>query len=348
MIPSYFIFIDQFPLNINGKIDLKKLPVLNKFDKEDDKPPRNLTEHLLVSLIKKFLKINEIGIFDNFFDLGANSLLAITLSSEIKKHFNRSISILDIFKYPTIVELAKRIHTQNIENDSIHKIHSGTTSSPLLFLMHASDGLTFAYSHLASCNFEFSIYSLKNPRFGQDASPFSSLEEMAHYYMNQIRDVQPHGPYYLGGWSFGGCLAYEIAAQLEEAGEAIEHVFLIDSMIGSAISSPMDQTAVDGILENYGIKIHSEENKLFSKEMTNNHLLLTDYQPKSRAFKMTLMKAAHSTSHFPSMDPYNGWNDFAKNLKCVELSTNHYEVFSERKSLEIIEKNLKQNIRPLA
>ncbi|WP_075883111.1 non-ribosomal peptide synthetase [Candidatus Protochlamydia sp. W-9] len=346
MIPSYFIFIDNFPLNINGKIDHKKLPVPNsRVDKEDDTPPRNHTEHLLLSLIRKLLKVNKVGIFDNFFDLGANSLLAITLSSEIKKHFNRSISIIDVFKYPTIVELAKSIHIQNVENNSIHKIHSGSSSSPILFLMHASDGLTFAYSHLASCDFEFSIYSLKNPRFGQGGSQFFTLEEMAHYYMNQIRKVQPHGPYYLGGWSFGGCLAFEIAAQLENLNETIEHVFLIDSFVDSAVSDSIDQSTIDEILENYGIKIGSTENKLFSDEMINNHFLLTKYQPKFREFNVTLLKAVYSTSHFPSIDPYNGWRHLVKNLNWVELPACHYDVFSVKKSLEIIVKNLTQIIK---
>jgi amino acid adenylation domain-containing protein len=238
MIPSAFVVLSSLPLTLNGKVDesaLKKLTISNL-----DRPfiaPRTSTEITLARLWAKVLKLEQVGIKDSFFELGGDSLLAIGLLEQVNQQFEQ-MPLSDLFTAPTIEQFALLIENHR----DPHSPDSSLAWSPLVPLQPAGDkppffcvhpvfGVVLPYYELA-CHLgtDQPFYALQP--YGLDGlhSPLTSIEEMADRYVTALRTVQPQGPYQLGGWSFGGLVAYEMAQQLHRAGEQVSLLAILDTL----------------------------------------------------------------------------------------------------------------------
>ncbi|MBE9185299.1 amino acid adenylation domain-containing protein [Microcoleus sp. LEGE 07076] len=244
MIPNAFVAIDFLPLTPNGKIDRLRLPApgnltSNSIDKSCI-APRTPTESTLAQIWATILNTEPVGIDDNFFDLGGDSLLAIRLINEINQQFERELPLSALFLNPTIEGLADSLSsgTKSLEWSPLVAIKPGGKKPPF-FCVHPIFGVIFPYCELAfKLGENQPFYGLQPKGIDGESSPLTRIEDMAADYIAALRTVQPKGPYFLGGWSFGGLVAFEMAQQLLAAGDEVALLAVLDTLAPVAANKP--------------------------------------------------------------------------------------------------------------
>ena len=236
MLPSAFVMLDSFPLTLNGKIDRHALPAPGHARHDSHGAyvaPRDHMELRLVRLWEEILNIRPVGTTDNFFELGGHSFLILRLIGQIKKRFGQDVSLTTFFREATVQQLAARLRgpVEAASPSPLVVVRAAGSRSPF-FCIHEVTGSVLRYMKLAHhLGPDQPFYALQTPRFENGREPYRDIEEMASEYLKAVREVQPEGPYHLGGWSFGGTVAFEMARQLEEAGDAVGLLAMIDAAV---------------------------------------------------------------------------------------------------------------------
>ena len=234
MIPSAFVAMEKLPLTPNNKVDRKALPIPTQqvLTKKDFIQPRDTTEQILARIWERILRIKRVGLGDNFFELGGHSLLAVRVIVEIEKLTNIHLPLATLLQAPTIAELAEVLRKEHWKPSWSTLVPLRTTGTkPPLFLMHAHGGNVLEYHALANFLGEDQpVYALQARGLDGHIPENLTLESMAAAYIAELRNFQPEGPYFLGGFCFGGLLALEVAQQLTAAGQKVALVTLIQSM----------------------------------------------------------------------------------------------------------------------
>ncbi|MBW4681349.1 MAG: amino acid adenylation domain-containing protein [Microcoleus vaginatus WJT46-NPBG5] len=235
MVPSEFVILDSLPTTPSGKVDRRALPAPHTLTRLQRQKtfisPRNPTESALVKIWAEVLNLERVSVSDSFFDLGGDSLLAIRLMEQIQKQFARELPLSSLFLSPTIESLANTLFAEkkSIKWSPLVPIQPKGSNSPF-FCVHPIFGVVFPYYELAYYLGEDQpFYGLQPLGIDGEQSPLTRIEEMAAYYIKALRAVQPNGPYFLGGWSFGGLVAFEMAQQLQKAGEEVGLLALLDT-----------------------------------------------------------------------------------------------------------------------
>jgi amino acid adenylation domain-containing protein len=253
MVPARFITIDEMPLTGNGKIDHKALPALTEADRDRSQaivPPRDDAERQLVRMWEQILGVQQVGIRDNFFDLGGHSVLAVSLMAEMEQVFGRSLPIGTLFRHPTIEQLAETLSCAEPAREwsPLVPIKPDGSATPF-FCVAGGGGNVLYFRELANC------FPVQRPFYGLQAvgldgyrEPLTTVEAIAAENVRAIRRVQPYGPYLLGGHCFGGWVAFEMAQLLLRQGHEVALVALLDSPAPrpETFSSPpasMDESA---------------------------------------------------------------------------------------------------------
>jgi len=242
MMPAGFIELESFPLTPNGKVDRQALLALDQSPiiERAIVPPTTHTEVQLVQIWEEVLGIQGISITDNFFEVGGHSLLVARLADQISQAFGIHLPLSILLQAPTIAQLAE-VATQPLQVESLVVLRSGG-SKPPLFLIHDGDGETLLYRTLAQqIDPAHPVYGIQPRSSADQAILHTRIEDMASDYVGQIRCVQPHGPYYLGGLCAGGVLAYEVACQLQQQGETVAMVALLDAVFPGLDRSQWEQ-----------------------------------------------------------------------------------------------------------
>lgn len=243
MIPSAFVMLDALPLSPNGKIDSRALPAPMALAAviSIDGAAQTATETALAVIWAELLGVLQVGRRDNFFDLGGHSLLATRLIYRVQEMFAVSLSIHQLFSGPTVAEVAAAIERMRRADHAGPGMLTGARPSALvplqlegdqrpLFLAPPVMGVVFPYYELARLlGRDQPVYGLQAVGVAGEAAPLDSVEALAAHYLNLMREVQPEGPYLLGGWSFGAHIAYEMAQQLQRAGDSVGLLTLIDT-----------------------------------------------------------------------------------------------------------------------
>jgi thioesterase domain-containing protein/acyl carrier protein len=226
--------LDVLPLTANGKVNRKRFPPPDQNRPELEASyaaPRTSTEERLAEIWSKLLGLNQVGIRDNFFDLGGHSLLAVRLFAEIEKAFKKRPPLSSLFEDGTIEHLAKLVD-QKIpfgKQSCLVPIQPHGNKVPF-FCVHEFFGDVLCYLNLAHhLGPDQPFYAIEAQGLDGVEEPFTDIKTMAAYYIQQIRAVQPRGPYSLGGLCFGGIVAFEMAQQLTANGESVSMVALLDS-----------------------------------------------------------------------------------------------------------------------
>jgi len=228
-------------LSPNEEMDHSTLPVFDQARLELERAytsgsteyvaPRDSVELQLTNLWEKVLDIQPIGVKDNFFDLGGQSLLALHLFMQIEKIFDKNLPLSTLFQATTIEQQASILQQSEWSPpwDSLVAIQS-SGSKPPLFCVHAIDGNVLVFQNLArQLEPNQPVYGLQAKGLDGKQSPHTRFEEMAADYIKEIRTVQPEGPYLLAGYSAGGVVAFEMAQQLHAQGQKVALLALIDS-----------------------------------------------------------------------------------------------------------------------
>jgi phthiocerol/phenolphthiocerol synthesis type-I polyketide synthase E len=193
-------------------------------------PPQTATETALAKLWEYLLGVTGIGIHDDFFELGGHSLLAVTLMSEIGKQFGTQLPLAALIQAPTIHRFAPLVQVRQTEPpwSSLVPLNQEGAGPPL-FLMHSHGGNVLEYYPLAHrLGKSRKVYALQARGLDGSLPCNLTIEKMASYYLKEITATQPAGPYYLGGYCLGGCLAIEAARQLRAQKEEVSLVTLIN------------------------------------------------------------------------------------------------------------------------
>ena len=236
MIPAFFVVLEAFPLLPNGKINRQSLPEPDRFNIQGKgyMHPRNSLELALSQVWEKILNISPISVFDDFFDIGGDSLLAIRLITDINQQFGIKIPLNSLFQNGTIEQMAcilRRDTQASHQNSPRVALQTHGTSAPI-FCVHAAGGIVFRYLQIAkmmSSHYDHPFYGLQAKGIEPGETPYASIEVMAQHYVQAIREIKPQGPYLLAGWSMGGTVAFEMARLLEGMDETVSGVIMIDA-----------------------------------------------------------------------------------------------------------------------
>ena len=227
MIPAELAILETMPLSPNGKVDREAVKRL--FDARADaprsaEPPAGDLERRLAAIWEELLDVRGVGRGDGFFDLGGHSLLTVQLLARIERDLGRRLPLAALFRGATLASLAAEIRSAPAARVAppLVPLREGGEGRPF-FWFHALDGRTLCYGPLSGRLSGRPLYGLET----EDAG--ASLEALAARYAEALAAAQPRGPYLLGGWSFGGIVAWETARRLEERGKEVALLVLIDS-----------------------------------------------------------------------------------------------------------------------
>ncbi len=229
MIPSRFIRLTELPKNTAGKIDRQRLRDIDPESNPSPRsivPPRDALERQLLAIWKQLLGRDDVGVTDNFFEIGGHSLIAINLIHTLQQTLDCDLPLGSILEAPTVAQQARLIDTGSATSPLVC-LQKGAADKTPLFLIHPTGGNVVCYAGLAQeLESEQPVYALQDNGTGIGLS----LPALAARYIEELRRIQPRGPYQLGGWSFGGVLAYEIAQQLQRKhNQPIALVAMFDS-----------------------------------------------------------------------------------------------------------------------
>jgi amino acid adenylation domain-containing protein len=232
MVPAEFIELRSLPLNANGKVDRQALAshASEALAPVAPAPHRSELEGELTAMWEALLEKSPIGLDDDFFQLGGHSLLAARLFAQIERRLAKQLPLASIIQAPTIRTLAAIIRDDHwvAPWSSLVQLSEGGPNPPL-FLIHAIGGNILSYKQLAVRLKDRSVYGLQAQGLDGKSPAASSVESMAAHYIRAMRTVQPEGPYFLGGFSAGGMVAFEMARQLRNSGCPAGFLAIVDS-----------------------------------------------------------------------------------------------------------------------
>ncbi|QCQ92199.1 non-ribosomal peptide synthetase [Rhodococcus sp. SGAir0479] len=243
MVPSVFVRLDALPLNVNGKIDRRALPAPT-FEAAEFRSPETEAERLVADVFADLLGAPQVGLDDDFFELGGNSLSAVRAAARLRGELGADVPLAWFFESSTVGDLAGRIAAADAaggskEFDVLLPLREGGAEPPL-FCVHPITGPAWSFAGLAAAlDGTRPVYGLQSPALAGDRELPGSIEDWAARYVDEIRRVRPHGPYHLLGWSMGGVIAHAMAVQLTAAGEEVASLTMLDSHAATDASGPV-------------------------------------------------------------------------------------------------------------
>lgn len=282
MVPGVFVFVDAMPLTPNNKVNRRALPapnVDNISQESGNIAPRTPIERQLSQIWSEVLNVDAVGVRDNFFVLGGHSLLALRLMARIEEQLGIHLPLATLFAEPTIEGQANLLSEQrDLRSDSPLVPIQIAGELPPLFFVHPIGGNVLCYAELARyLGDKRPFYGLQSVGLSGEKEPLTKIEDMADIYIEALQEIQPHGPYYLGGWSMGGIVAWEMAQQLQQLGQEVALLALIDSHVPDASSSsePVDEASLANFLAR-------DLSGLFGTELPVSPVDLEQLQPEEQ------------------------------------------------------------------
>ena len=255
MVPKSLIFLNDWPLTPNGKVNRKALLNIPRSQLSSNQfiAPRTNLEKDLATLWQEVLGVGDIGIHDNFFDSGGDSLKAVRLVARLEMRFEVKVPVASLFGAQTISQLAHIIHNEIHDWSPIVPIQPQGHKTPI-FAVHALGAMVLSYEPLSrALGKNQPFYGIQAYGFEEGQTPYTDLHEMVSFYTQAIIEQQPEGPYQLMGHSFGGIIAVEIARKLQHLGKDVTYLAMLDTHM------PIRYQAIS--LDDAGIlKIFAEHN----------------------------------------------------------------------------------------
>ncbi|MCD4650195.1 MAG: hypothetical protein K8S56_00180, partial [Candidatus Cloacimonetes bacterium] len=370
MIPNVYISLPEFPFTASGKIDRKALPQPDLQEitvKGQYIPPQTPDQELLCNIIARVLKVERVGIKDNFFDLGGNSILSMKVINVLSEA-GLMLRINELFRHEDIEMLAGFLRQKSLESNtfgsfSLVELKKGDPNRAPLFLIHPLPGDLLGYVHLVrELAPEQPVYGFQALGLLDKEQRHTSIYDMADYYISLIRDYGFKPPFSLGGWCFGGSVAVEMARRLRWKGYEIPHIFLFDTWafgpcparkiqfmlrrIKMLLSLPKNEL-IDWFskkLENRnGNKELFDEDNIFqdrgifanrSEVRATNLNAVMNYTNRPYKGEITLFSATHPPDGIIP-DPWMSWPVFSNKITRFQIEANHDTILKEKQAVKI-------------
>jgi amino acid adenylation domain-containing protein len=232
MIPTHFVTLKEFPLTANGKIDKKKFPKLEDTVLADEEISEYSSEEerIVGEIWCELLGLKNIRKTDDFFEIGGHSLIAIQFIVRLEEKTKIALAMSALFEYPTIEKIAMLLKQEDKSQKwkSLVEIKSSGNKPPL-YLVHGLNGGVMIFSHLSeNLDKDQPVNGLQALGFDGNDEPLESIEEMASFYISEILEQNPDGPYKIAGFSSGGLIAFEMAKQLKNLGKTVDKLVVFD------------------------------------------------------------------------------------------------------------------------
>lgn len=338
MVPTAYVVLPKFPLNPNGKVDKKALPAPQykaQTMRAQHVAPRDHLERVLGSIWSHVLGVERIGVHDNFFDLGGHSLLGLRILALVEQQLGKSFQLQAFFQAPTIAQFADLLKEGGTEVKwtNLSPIQPEGSKAPF-FCVHGDEANYYIPRYLGT---EQPFYAFFHQ--GDDGSPirFTTVEDIARHFIGEMRSVRPHGPYLLGGYSFGGIVAYEMAQQLAAAGESVPLLALFDTYDPLEYVADMQRErkwydpVKHALYARMGRRALRQHGHIANTKVRHHYIISTydqaikDYRPKPYDGMITVFKAEATTG-----PDHMGWQALAKGgLEIVIVPGDHYSLIKE-------------------
>jgi amino acid adenylation domain-containing protein len=354
LVPAAYIRLEAMPLLRNGKLDRRSLPqpVHESTEKVVYRAPESEPEQALARIWARVLGVPEeqISREDNFFAIGGNSMLAVQLKERLKEESSHyKISVQSILEYPVLKDMASGLGHPSQQVDAWHSLarvlplRVTGTEAPL-FCIHPMIGLSWVYAGLLSgIDINRPVYGIQAKGFAGEPLP-REMNEMAHEYIELIRQIQPSGPYHVCGWSFGGYVAHIIATQLQAQGEPIAFLGLLDTRLPKGkskvrlarphkdpINRPIIREWALAMLKASGLeedRVGGDFLELCTDIRINNMDMMGGYTPgifRGDLFfaRATVALSGHFSKFIPQT-PVDKWSSYVTGvIRCVDFDADH-------------------------
>lgn len=235
MVPVVLMQLAELPLSANGKLDRKALPLPTLGGERSGRPPEPGMETLVAAAFSQLLGCEVKDIDADFFALGGHSLLAMRLAAQLSRQLARQVTPGQVMVASTVGKLSALL-AADLSDEQAQRLGLDTllplreSDGPTLFCFHPASGFAWQFSVLARyLSPRWSITGIQSPRPQGPMASAASLDEVCEHHLRTLLAQQPHGPYYLFGYSLGGTLAQGIAARLRQRGEAVAFLGLLDT-----------------------------------------------------------------------------------------------------------------------
>ncbi len=344
MVPSSFVTLDAMPLTPNGKINRRGLPApAVETTATDLAKAADALQVRLVKIWEDVLGKKPIGIHDNFFELGGHSLLAARLMHRIGQSLGKTLPLAMLFESPTVEQLAAALKQDGWAHhwSSLVPIQP-SGSQPPFFVVHGVGGNVLGFHELGQrLAPDYPLYGLQSQGLDGKQPCLKTIPDMARHYIGNIRSVQPQGPYFVGGFSLGGLIAYEMAQQLRAQGEEVGLLVLFDTYPGNP--EPVSAAGFMKLLltpswqhwaHDLPKKVHKRiKRSLRSRNVpqflrdvrSSNSAAAETYVLQPYAGRATLIRAAEKSLRSAG-DPHAAWNGLVNNLEVREMPGDHYDM----------------------
>ena len=371
MIPSRFVVLEKMPMTSTNKIDRQRLPdpgrtrghLTNRYVPGNDSLELRLTE-----IWQEVFRIAPIGVNDNFFDLGGDSIRGLRLAAKIEEKLDRKFSTVTLWRAPTIAEQAAVL--RNGRNDepggSVVPIQPNGEHPPIFYIPPAASTLIGAHALVEHLGQDLPFFGLQPKGIDNDVPPHTRIETMAADFIRNIRQIQMEGPYYLAGMCFGGIVAFEMAQQLLRQGQKVALLAILDTLFPpGSHATPKQQMRADSLYQRYQ-KIYRNYTQRLSKQLATqpqalprtilislkrklflmgpqghrirrvwkaNHKARKEYAPQSYPGKITLFC---SESHAPQRDDWRALS--SQPIEIFHVAGTHRTMLDEPNVRKVVEK----------
>jgi amino acid adenylation domain-containing protein len=375
-IPAVFVFLDSLPLTSSGKIDRHGLPAPVRRCAESTRPfiaPRTELEERLVSIWENLTEFRPIGIADEFFEVGGNSLLAVRLFAEIQKSLGKHLPIETVVAAPTIERLAEiLVEAGGPAPRPLVIALRAFGSRPPFFCVPGSEGHPLSFYEFARHGDpDQPFFGVQYPEHSPEQPYPTRIEDLAALFLPEILKIQPRGPYRLGGHSFGGAVAFELAQQLTALGHKVSLLALFDtwgkgypasrSLPGKLIGHLRHLRTLRfeekltyvtgktlGVLRRFEscfgrVAEQSSQMQTESPQISMiNHIAWCRYQPRKFPGRLALFRAEETPDWIGSRfdDPFMGWGDLAAQGVDVQVVPGDHLTLLDQAKVELIARKL--------
>jgi enterobactin synthetase component F len=352
MVPVALVQLEDFPLSANGKLDRKALPLPEMAQRGAGRAPETELEKTIAVAFAGLLGSEILSVNDDFFALGGHSLLAMRLAAQLRRELGKPVTVGQVMIASTVGQLAETLAQARSEEEAGRAGFEAVlplrkSTGPTLYCFHPASGFAWQFSVLQRyLDPRWSITGIQSPRPTGPMQQAENLAQVCETHLKTLRSLQPHGPYYLMGYSLGGTLAQGIAARLAAAGEEVAFLGLLDTWPpetqnwaekGANELDPIVLAEINREREAFVAAQQGQASDTLFQAIEGNYgdavRLLTTAHSVPFAGKATLFVAERTLPE--GMDPQKTWAPWIAQLDIHRLDCAHVDIISPAAFTEI-------------